>query len=105
MMQDAGIVGVGGVVAFAKLYAEYVARCRADGGWARPRDDLWELLEDSPIDRPRLATGDDAVAFWALVFGDPIAGAWADGSLDWPTETQWASFHEATALDADEASA
>jgi hypothetical protein len=92
-------------VEFAALYVEYEARGRAHGGGARPRDDLWELIEDSPIVRTRLQAGDYAVAFWALVFGDPIEGAWADGSLDWPTETQWASFHEATALDADEASA
>jgi hypothetical protein len=105
MMQDADIAGAGVVMPFAKLYAEYEARCRARDGWIRPRDDLWELLEDSPIDRARLQTAEYAVAFWALVFGDPIEGVWADGSLDWPTEMQWARFAEATCVDADEASA
>jgi hypothetical protein len=80
-------------------------RAVARDGWIRPRDDLWELLEDSPIDRARLQTAEYAVAFWALVFGDPIEGVWADGSLDWPTEMLWARFAEATCVDADEASA
>jgi hypothetical protein len=62
---------------FAVLDAEYAARCRGHGDRPRPRDD----------------------------FGDPIEGAWADGARDWPTEAQGTRFHEATAFDADAASA
>jgi hypothetical protein len=84
-------------VYFAKLYAEYEARCRSHGGWARPRDDLWDLTRDSDVNPGLLTVPGYAAAFWVLLFGDPIDGAWADESLDWPTETQWARFHEATA--------
>lgn len=77
----------------ADLHQQYDAMCGTETP-ARSQDELRGLLHAADLGYGDLDAPERADAFWTLAFGDD-EGRWADGSLDWPTETQWTRFRAA----------
>lgn len=76
-------------VTIGDLFAEYEAGCGQEAP-ARTLEELRELWRASGLRHSDYPT---PPAFWTLVFGrEDDAARWGDGSLDWPSEAQWAAY-------------
>lgn len=79
-----------GFTTITDAYA-YFTECHGEYVPLRSQDELQSLIHAAELRYEEVGE-----RFWGLAFGDYATGgdSWAAGTVDWPTDAQWARFDD-----------